>query len=65
MLGRYAQFRVLLRQRGKTLSDNDVWIAACAAAAGAALLTTDRDFEALSDVLQVVWIDQTSLLVDR
>lgn len=65
VLDRYAEFRVLLRARGKALSDNDVWIAACAAAAGATLLTTDRDFEALADVVSVEWIDPTTLLGDR
>ena len=28
----------------RVLSDNDKWIAACAKAAGAVLLTTDKDF---------------------
>ncbi len=37
----YVDLRRASRQSGKTLSDNDTWIAACAKAAEATLLTTD------------------------
>ena len=58
VLDRYAEMATFLRQSGRTVSDNDVWIAACAAAADATLLTTDRDFDPLVPrYLDRVWID--------
>lgn len=43
---------------GHDLGDNDVWIAATAAALGATLLTCDRDFDRLApQFLSRVWID--------
>ena len=40
------------------MGDNDVWIAATAAAAGAYLLTTDKDFDHLHPTyVQREWID--------
>jgi tRNA(fMet)-specific endonuclease VapC len=41
----YAQFHAEARHRGTGLGQNDLWIAATARAAGAVLLTCDRDFE--------------------
>lgn len=42
----------------RNMGQNDRWIAACAKAAAATLLTTDRDFEHLDDALvDVEWID--------
>jgi predicted nucleic acid-binding protein len=41
-----------------SMGDNDLWIAATAAALGAVLLTTDKDFLRLNDVfLKVVYVD--------
>src|SRR5438046_5400916 len=58
VLDRYAEIDVFLTQSGRTVSDNDVWIAACAAAADATLLTTDLDFDPLvPHYLDRVWID--------
>ncbi len=58
VLERYAEISEFLRRNGRTLSDNDVWIAACASAAEATLLTTDRDFDPLAgQYLDRVWID--------
>ena len=58
ILERYAEIDTVLRRSGRTLSDNDVWIAACASAAEATLLTTDRDFDPLvGQYLERVWID--------
>lgn len=55
---RYAAITEHCRRRGRTLSDNDRWIAATAAAAGAVLVSTDRDFEPLHpDLVTFVWID--------
>ena len=44
---RRAEIDAYLKKNGKTVGNNDVWIAATARAAGALLLTTDRDFEPL------------------
>ena len=42
----------------RAMSDNDSWIAACAIATGAVLLTTDKDFLHLSPHLcKVQWVD--------
>jgi len=58
VLDRYAEIDAFLRQSGRAVSDNDVWIAACASAADATLLTTDRDFDPLAgQYLDRVWID--------
>jgi len=41
----------------RNMGKNDLWIAACAKAAGAKLLSTDRDFEHLGDLFAVEYID--------
>jgi len=44
------------------MGKNDLWIAACAKAAGARLLTTDEDFDHLADsMLTVEFIDPASM----
>ncbi|WP_433931786.1 PIN domain-containing protein [Sorangium cellulosum] len=43
----YAAMHAFLVRRGRKLSDNDIWIAACARAASATLITTDKDFDPL------------------
>ena len=58
VLDRYAEIDTFLSRSGRALSDNDVWIAACASATEATLLTTDRDFDPLADqYLDRVWVD--------
>ncbi|KYF50016.1 hypothetical protein BE04_37925 [Sorangium cellulosum] len=42
-----AAMHTYLVRKGKKLSDNDIWIAACARAASATLITTDKDFDPL------------------
>ena len=47
----------------RNMGKNDLWIAACAKASGATLLTTDKDFDHLHpDLLPVKYIDPTSAL---
>lgn len=47
-----------LRGGARNMGKNDLWIAACAKAAGATLLTTDRDFSHLVPaVVSVEYID--------
>ena len=42
------------------MSQNDVWIAATAYANGAALVSTDGDFDHLNEIwLQLIYVDQT------
>ncbi len=54
----YAQIDVILRRAGRPVQQNDMWIAATAAASGAHLLTTDRDFDPLYPAyLDRTWID--------
>jgi tRNA(fMet)-specific endonuclease VapC len=47
VLRAYADIDAYLKKQGKSLSNNDVWIAATCHAAGALLLTCDKDFDAL------------------
>jgi tRNA(fMet)-specific endonuclease VapC len=61
VLERYAEIANYLKRSGRAVGDNDVWIAACASAADATLLTTDRDFDPLHGTyLDRVWIDPRS-----
>ena len=47
VLRKYAEIGAYLDDHGLTIPQNDVWIAAVAAAKGAVLLTTDTDFDRL------------------
>jgi tRNA(fMet)-specific endonuclease VapC len=47
---RYGRIFAELRRAGTPIPINDVWIAACAVHAGAALLTYDRDFLRIEDL---------------
>ena len=49
VLEKYAEIHAFMVDHGHPIGDNDVWIAATAAAAGAALLTTDNDFNPMHD----------------
>lgn len=45
----------------RSMGKNDLWIAACAKASGATLLTTDKDFDHLDpDLLTVKYIDPSA-----
>lgn len=48
IIERYAAIHTFLIASGRTVGDNDVWIAATAAATSALLITTDKDFEVLA-----------------
>lgn len=62
----YVEIDVLSQQHpagARNMGKNDLWIAACASAAGATLLTTDKDFDHLSPhLLTVAYIDPASAL---
>jgi tRNA(fMet)-specific endonuclease VapC len=57
---RYAEIADSTRRGGRTLGQNDLWIAATASVVGATLLSTDKDFEEVEGAqLKHVWIDPT------
>ncbi|MBS1767081.1 MAG: PIN domain-containing protein [Acidobacteria bacterium] len=57
ILDKYAELQVFLG-KGKVIQQNDVWIAATAAATGALILTTDKDFDRLyPKYIQRAWYD--------
>lgn len=47
----YAEIQQFCRLRGRSLSQNDIWIAAIVRSSEHTLLTFDKDFEALDEVL--------------
>jgi predicted nucleic acid-binding protein len=47
ILERYAEMDAWCKANGFAIGNNDLWIAATSAAAGAVLLTNDRDFDPL------------------
>lgn len=58
VLSKYAEVDFFLRRKGRTIEQNDIWIAATAIVAGAQLLTTDKDFDPLHPThLDRIWID--------
>lgn len=61
VLEAYVEIEIFSRKHAggaRKMGKNDVWIAACAKAAGAYLLTTDHDFDhLLGGVVQGEWID--------
>lgn len=46
----YGQLVASMRERGRPIPTNDIWIAACALAHRAQLVTYDRDFENVNDL---------------
>jgi tRNA(fMet)-specific endonuclease VapC len=61
VLSTYAEIDCHLQKVGLHMGQNDMWIAATAAAAKAHLLTTDKDFDPLCpDRLTRTWIDPQS-----
>jgi tRNA(fMet)-specific endonuclease VapC len=48
---RYATIRVALKQAGTPVAANDIWIAASAMQHGLPILTSDRDFQKISQVI--------------
>lgn len=51
----YAKIKRGQQQRGLTLDENDLWIAATASALGATLVTTDTDFQRISGLQSSDW----------
>lgn len=48
---RYATIRVALKKAGIPVTANDIWIAASAMQHGLPILTSDRDFQNISQVI--------------
>lgn len=46
----YAELATYCRNRGRSLSPNDIWIAALASDGGQRLITYDKDFEVFGEV---------------
>lgn len=58
VLEAYAAMHTYLVRKGRKLSDNDIWIAACARASSATLITTDKDFDPLDgEFIQRVYFE--------
>ena len=58
ILDHYANIACHMERVGRAIGQNDLWIAASAAASGACLLTTYHDFDALHPgFMQVEWIN--------
>ena len=54
----YVEIDAYSHRIGRDMGKNDLWIAATAMAAGAVLLTTDRDYDHLHGLyLTRIWID--------
>lgn len=54
---RYAVIYASLRAAGRPIPTNDLWIAASAMEHGAELLTLDRDFEQVAQILVTLYED--------
>ena len=51
----YARLRATLAAAGRPIPENDVWVAACAVAADAVLVTRDAHFEAIAELACEKW----------
>lgn len=51
----YATIKLTRQQKGLTLDENDLWIAATALALGAVLITRDRDFQQIDGLTVNDW----------
>ena len=58
VLEAYAQLHDVNTKTGLNIGQNDLWIAACAHAAGLAVLTSDKDFERIpSNLVRVIKVN--------
>jgi tRNA(fMet)-specific endonuclease VapC len=51
----YAKVKLARQQKGLTLDENDLWIAATALALGAVLISRDRDFQQIEGLAVEDW----------
>lgn len=52
---RYAEIKRRLLASGRPIPDNDIWIAACCLATGAALASRDSHFDAVAGLTREEW----------
>jgi tRNA(fMet)-specific endonuclease VapC len=52
---RYARLKLGLGAKGRPIPENDIWVAACAAAEGVPLATRDRHFESVDGLALLFW----------
>ena len=57
VLERYAELDAFCQQQGLSPGKNDLWVAACATALDAVLLSTDKDFQGMGSRLKLRWYD--------
>jgi tRNA(fMet)-specific endonuclease VapC len=53
----YAQIKSELKQQGKMIPENDLWIAAFAKAYEVPLLTTDLHFKSVQEIIDVIYVN--------
>ena len=51
----YGRIKAVTQARGRTIGDNDLWIASTALSLGATLVTRDRDFDAVDGLRRADW----------
>ena len=51
----YAAIKLARQQKGLTLDENDLWVAATALSLGAVLVTRDRDFQQIDSLTVSDW----------
>jgi tRNA(fMet)-specific endonuclease VapC len=51
----YGQIKQQLRDKGRPIPENDIWIAACAIQYDLVLLTQDKHFEAVDNLITIGW----------
>lgn len=51
----YGRVRLLLKQRGRPIPENDIWICATALVHGASVLTHDAHFKEVDGLTLVAW----------
>jgi tRNA(fMet)-specific endonuclease VapC len=51
----FARVKRDLRQKGRMIPDNDIWVAACALAEGATLVTRDAHFREVEELAVEEW----------
>lgn len=52
---RYGELKNRLKEKGRPLPENDIWIAAIAKQYGLTLVTKDKHFDAVEDLIVEVW----------
>ena len=51
----YGRIKSNLKEKGKKIPENDMWIAACATSANLPLLTRDAHFDSVEGLQRITW----------